>query len=274
MKYKLIAIDMDGTLLNDEKAITDKNLFMINKAKENNVKIVIASGRVPGGLKFYENTIAKGEPMICSNGGIVLDDNKKTIFNNGIPKDKLFKIIDILREKKDTYYHFYHNDIMCTEKLEFGSCKFYNFNKNIDRKYRMEIRIVPNSKEYVKKIEEPISKIVIMDEDFNYLKELEEMINRVCSVSITRSDLNNLEITNEGIDKGQGLSILSDYYKIPLSECIAIGNDENDISMIKKAGIGVVMKNARDYVKSFGDYTTLRDNNEDGIAEVIEKFIF
>ncbi len=77
MNYELIALDMDGTLLNDEKKITEKTLSYIKEAKEKGVKVVISSGRVPGGLKFYEKTIAKEEPMICANGALILNDKKR-----------------------------------------------------------------------------------------------------------------------------------------------------------------------------------------------------
>ncbi|GAA0746006.1 Cof-type HAD-IIB family hydrolase [Clostridium oceanicum] len=271
--YKLIAIDMDGTLLNDDKIITDKNLRMIENAKNKGVKVVICSGRIPGGLKFYEKTISKGQPMICANGAIILNDKKDIIFSDSLKKDTFGKIVDTLRKDKDTYYHFYDDNIMCTEKMEFSANKIYEFNNKIDRQYRMEIRVVPDSKEYIKRKVGLISKLVVVDEDREYLKKLRKNIQDKFEVSITKSNINNIEITSKGINKGIGLKKLANYYNIPIDQCIAIGNDENDISMIKEAGIGVVMKNARDSIKTFGNYITKNDNNNDGIAEVIEKFV-
>ena len=120
MKYKIIAVDMDGTLLNDDKHISDYNLEMISKAVKSGVKFVIASGRVPSGLKFYEATVSKNQPMICCNGAIILDDNKKLIYSNYIDKKSILQVIDVLREERDTYYHFYSEDIIYGE--QFGVC--------------------------------------------------------------------------------------------------------------------------------------------------------
>ncbi|KOM96726.1 HAD family hydrolase [Clostridium botulinum] len=273
MNYQLIALDMDGTLLNDEKKITEKTLSYIKEAKEKGVKVVISSGRVLGGLKFYEKTIAKEEPMICANGALILNDKKETIYNEGINKNTLLNIIDVLRKYKDTYYHFYHDNIMCTEKFDYSTKKFYEFNKNIERKYRIEIRIITDSKEYIKHRSSEITKIVVVDNDLKYLNRIQKEIEDNLKVSVTKSHISNIEICNFGISKGIALEKLSNYYNIPIEKCIAVGNDENDISMIKKAGLGVFMKNTREELKKYADYVTYMDNNNDGIAEVIEKFI-
>ncbi|APQ72915.1 HAD family phosphatase [Clostridium botulinum] len=273
MNYELIALDMDGTLLNDEKKITEKTLSYIKEAKEKGIKVVISSGRVPGGLKFYEKTIAKEEPMICANGALILNDKKETIYNEGINKNTLLNIIDVLRKYKDTYYHFYHDNIMCTEKFDYSTKKFYEFNKNIERKYRIEIRIITDSKEYIKHRSSEITKIVVVDNDLKYLNRIQKEIEDNLRVSVTKSHISNIEICNFGISKGIALEKLVNYYSIPIEKCIAVGNDENDISMIKKAGLGVFMKNTREELKKYADYITYMDNNNDGIAEVIEKFI-
>ncbi|EPY2271539.1 Cof-type HAD-IIB family hydrolase [Clostridium sporogenes] len=273
MNYQLIALDMDGTLLNDEKKITEKTLSYIKKAKEKGVKVVISSGRVPGGLKFYEETIAKEEPMICANGALILNDKKETIYNEGINKNTLLDIIDILRKYKNTYYHFYHDNIMCTEKFDYSTKKFYEFNKNIERKYRIEIRIITDSKEYIKHRSSEITKIVVVDNDLEYLNRIQKEIEDNLKVSVTKSHISNIEICNFGISKGIALEKLANYCNIPIEKCIAVGNDENDISMIKKAGLGVFMKNTREELKRYADYVTYMDNNNDGIAEVMKKFI-
>ncbi|NFV14210.1 Cof-type HAD-IIB family hydrolase [Clostridium sp. FAM 1755] len=273
MNYQLIALDMDGTLLNDEKKITQKTLSYIKKAKEKGVRVVISSGRVPGGLKFYEEIIAKEEPMICANGALILNHKKETIYNEGINKNTLLNIIDILRKYKNTYYHFYHDNIMCTEKFDYSTKRFYEFNESIERKYRIEIRIITDSRKYIKDREREINKIVVVDDDLEYLNRIQKEIQDNLNVSVTKSHISNIEICNFGISKGIALEKLANYYDIPIEKCIAVGNDENDISMIKKAGLGVFMKNTREELKKYANYITNMDNNNDGIAEVIEKFI-
>lgn len=273
MKYKIVAVDMDGTLLNDDKHISDYNLEMINKAVNSGVKFVIASGRIPAGLKFYEDTVSKNQPMICCNGSIILDDNKQTIYSNCIDKESILKVIDVLREYKDTYYHFYSEDIIYGEQFDFAIEKFYKFNRKTDRKLRMEIRIIGDAKEYIKNTNSDINKIVVVDKDLKYLDELRKRLDDIPGIETTKSDISNIEIGSKGSNKGNGLRLLASHYDIPLEECIAIGNDENDISMIECAGLGVAVKNAREYIKGHAGYVTEKDNNNGAIGEVIEKFI-
>lgn len=273
MKYKIIASDMDGTLLNDDKNISNYNLAMINKATSLGVKFVIASGRVPATLKFYEETIGKNQPIICANGAIVLDHNKNIIYSNPISKSNLIKIIDILREDKDTYYHFYDGDVFCSEQFEYSAKKFYNFNRKVEKKYRMEIRIIKDAKDYIVRSNSNIDKIVVMDDDIKYLEYLRYKIDNLNEIETTKSELNNVEIMGIGSSKGNALKLLAKHYEVPVEQCIAIGNDENDISMINAAGIGVSMVNGKDSLKKYADYITEKDNNNGGIGEIIEKFI-
>lgn len=273
MKYKIIAVDMDGTLLNDDKHITDNNLDMIKKAVNKGVKFVISSGRIPSGLKFYGDTVSKKQPMICCNGAIILDENREVVHSKSIDKKDILKVIDIIREKKDTYFHFYDESAIYSEQFRFTAESLYNFNREIDRKFRVEIRLVPDAKEVIEKAEFDINKIVVIDDDIEYLDELRKRIDSIIGIETTKSEINNIEILSQGVSKGNALKVLASNYGIPIEECIAIGNDENDISMIECAGLGVVVNNARDYIKKYADYITEKDNNNGAIAEVIQKFI-
>ncbi|MTK12429.1 MAG: HAD family phosphatase [Clostridiaceae bacterium] len=273
MKYKIIAVDMDGTLLNDNKHITDNNLDMISKAVNKGVKFVISSGRISSGLKFYGDTVSKKQPMICCNGAIILDENREVIHSKSIDKKDILKVIDIIREKKDTYFHFYDESAIYSEQFRFTAESLYNFNREIDRKFRVEIRLVPDAKEVIEKAEFDINKIVVIDDDIEYLDELRKRIDSIIGIETTKSEINNIEILRQGVSKGNALKVLASNYGISIEECIAIGNDENDISMIKCAGLGVAVNNARDYIKNYADYVTEKDNNNGAIAEVIQKFI-
>ncbi|NMM65565.1 HAD family phosphatase [Clostridium sp. P21] len=273
MKYKIIASDMDGTLLDDNKNISNYNLTMINKAISLGVKFVIASGRVPASLKFYQESIGKNQPMICANGAIVLDHNKTIIYSNPISKNNLIKIIDILRKEKDTYFHFYDGDVFCSEQFNFTGKNFYDFNRKVDKKYRMEIRLIKDAKDYILKSNSNIDKIVVMDNDLDYLNYLRDKVNNLNGIETTKSEINNIEVLCNGTSKGNALELLAKHYEIPIDQCIAVGNDENDISMINAAGMGISMSNGRDCLKHCANYITNKDNNNGGIGEIIEKFI-
>lgn len=273
MKYELLAIDMDGTLLNDSKLIGEKSIEYIKKVIDMGIKFVIASGRVPAALKYYEYTISRNQPVICCNGAIILDHDKNIIYTKSLSKDSVIKIVDILRDKKDTYYHFYVGDVLCCEQFKLSAQRFYEFNRGVERKYRMEIRIIADTKEYVQMSRHDIDKIVVMDKDSDYLKSIREKIERIEGIAVSSSGACNLEINSKGVNKGSGLVNLAKYYNIPIEKCIAVGNDENDISMIKNAGLGVAVSNAASKIKRRANYVTILDNNNDAIVEVIDKFI-
>jgi hypothetical protein len=273
MNYKIIAIDMDGTLLNDDKSISKYNEEMIHKAMKSGVKVVISSGRLPVTLGFYIDTVFKNQPVICCNGAIILDENKNIIKSNLLDKEAILKVIDILKEKKDTYYYFYSDSILYSERVSHTTRKFYKFNENMDKDFKLEIKIIKDPKEFIQNNGSCINKIVVMNKDIDYLNELREKINKVSKIDTTKSDIHNIEIISKGVSKGSGLKSLADYYHIPLNECIAVGNDENDESMIKEAGLGIAVANAREFLKKSADYVTEKDNNNGAIGEIIKKFI-
>ncbi len=105
---------------------------------------------------------------------------------------------------------------MCTEKFDYSTKKFYEFNKDIERKYRIEIRIITDGKEYIKHRSSEIIKIVVVDNDLEYLNRIQKEIEDNLKVSVTKSHISNIEICNFGISKGIALEKLADYYNIPI----------------------------------------------------------
>jgi hypothetical protein len=273
MKYKIIAVDMDGTLLNDEKSISKYNLDMVCEAEKLGVKIVMATGRLPSSLKFYSRGLFKDQPVICCNGAIVLDGKGNIIKSSPVDKYNILEIIDILREKKDTYYHFYDGERLYCEQFKYSAKRFYEFNRKVDRKFRIEIRIIPDSKKFVENTGENIYKLMVIDPDLDYLSKLRKKIDCIAGINTTKSSINNIEVISKESSKGKGLKTLADYYKIPVDECIAVGNDENDKSMIETAGLGAAVGNARQILKKSADYVTENNNNDGAVGEIIEKFI-
>ena len=274
MKYKLLAIDMDGTFLNDEKAITEGNLNAVRKTAEKGVKVVVCSGRNLSGLKPLLKYMPSNQPIIAVNGSIIFDYNKAVIYSNPLENHTVLNIIDFLREEyNDTFYQFFHGNASCSERFEGIMKTYYERNQKQHREYRMELRIVADSKKYIEDNNAVVSKLEIHEDNAIGLEEIREKLEKLIDIEIVSSGAGSIEITKKDSNKGLSLEILAKHYNYSLEECIAVGNDENDLEMIKKAGLGIAVKNARDNVKEAADYITLRDNNNDAIAEVIEKFI-
>ncbi|GKU24697.1 Cof-type HAD-IIB family hydrolase [Clostridium folliculivorans] len=274
MKYKLIAIDMDGTFLNEERQITERNLKAVKKAVELGTKVVISSGRIPSALRYIIKDMPKNQPIIACNGSIILDHNHNEIAYGAMDNNSLITMIDILRNDfKDTFFSFFSEDIIYSEKLHPFAEKFNEYNLTLPVEYRMELKMIRDAKDFILESNPRISKFEIYDDNSSNVNAIRARFETLFDIEIVSSGLNGIEITNKGLSKGSSLEVLAKHYGYSLEECIAVGNDENDIEMIKKAGLGIAVCNAKDYVKSVANYITIRDNDHDAISEVIEKFV-
>lgn len=273
MKYKMIAVDMDGTLLKDNKEVSEVNKEAIRKAREAGVKVVVCTGRIFTSAKAYAKIVGSLAPIIASNGAYIREKDKdEVIYEKPLPVEKLLKVISIIKEQ-GFYPHIYTTNTIYTEKLVFSSKNYATWNENLAEKDRVIIEIVEDINEVVSDGRHLFIKAVAMGDDLEKLNVLRNRIKEEVEVSIMSSVPNNLEITEFGTSKGEGVRILADFYGIKKEEVICIGDNENDISMIEYAGLGVAMENSPEAIKAIADYVT--DTNEnDGVAKVIEKFIF
>lgn len=263
--YKLIAIDLDDTLLNENNEISKGNLEALNYAKCKGIKIVICTGRTTKSVEKYTYQIDgynEEDYIIVFNGAVITSNTGRIIFRKTINKDLLDQLIDIGRNENVAIqiyddHQFYVEGY--TQEVE-------DYEKNIGLKSvsikdlkekEMTIKLLYNSNN--------ISKLLKIKETI-----ANELGNKVFAFF---SKPNYLEVLTNEANKGLAVEFLASHLKINKEETIAIGDSENDIYMIQYAGIGVCMKNGRDAVKKTADYITKNNNNEDGVAEVIYKFI-
>ncbi|RKD27506.1 hypothetical protein SAMN02745883_00595 [Caminicella sporogenes DSM 14501] len=271
MKYKLIVTDMDGTLLNSQGNVSDENKKAMKKLLEKGGHIAIATGRIYTTAKVYAKHLGIVTPIICCNGAVVKDlrDDKK-IYGNPISKEDSYKIIDICREH-DLYFHFYSEDTIFGERMEYKILYFSEWAKTIKEEDTIKIKIIKDSREIVER--EIIYKFSIQTDDIKLLDQIAEILNKEKTIEVRKSLTNMLDIMNSGVSKGNAVKKLADSLGIKREEIIAVGDNENDISMIEYAGLGVAMANAEEKVKKIADYIT-DTNDNDGVAKVIYKFMF
>lgn len=269
--YKLIASDMDETLLNDDHQICQRNIDLIKKAKEKGVKFVPATGR---GYMSIQNDLKRlglydelEEYVISFNGG-ALSENKdnKVLFFEGLSFEKTKEIFEY-GLNCDVCQHVYTQDKLYVFNLSESEAKRIKHQK-------MECEIMTeNSIDFLKNV--PISKILYQNTDVPYLMSLEPKMKHIwegeCAVSYSSNRY--MEFNKIGVDKGAGLKRLAEILGIDISETIAVGDNYNDMPMLSVAGLSVAAANAVDDVKKACDVTTKADNNEGVIAEVIERFI-
>jgi Cof subfamily protein (haloacid dehalogenase superfamily) len=272
MKYKLICLDMDGTLLDSKKKISDRNITAIKKAHEIGVKIAVCTGRIFTSASYYGTLIGVKAPIIASNGAYIREKDRNEVIYKSVLEDENCKVILSILKKYDIVPHFFTNDSIFTEKLSYFSAHYNESNRYVPNENKVNITITEDWERIFKENRLEIIKAVAADDDLKKIQKAKEEIKGMNLLEIVSSSKNNFEIMNKDTNKGKGAKILADFYGIMPHEVICIGDNENDISMIKYAGLGVAMENGEDEVKKIADYIT-STNDDNGVAEVIEKFV-
>lgn len=276
MKYKLVCIDMDGTLLNSKKTISERTKATIKNAYQLGTDIVITTGRVYENAAFYSKLIGVNSPIIASNGSIIRGSNNNIIYRNVMNTKSLKRILDVCEKCKVKVNFYTNNSVICGSRLVYVLMK-YLFLKSmiICDNGKIDIEYVTKNDELIDEIERNADKILrceIIHASTKKIREVKERLKKIDAIEVVSSTKNNIEITSKSVSKGAAIQFLAQYYNIQKKEIIAIGDSENDLSMIKYAGVGVAMGNGDKFIKSKADYVT-DTNDNDGVAKVISKFI-
>jgi Cof subfamily protein (haloacid dehalogenase superfamily) len=266
MSYKMIVLDLDDTLLQDDQTISDRTKQALMDVQELGVKVVLASGR-PTSAMF---DIAK-ELLLKDYGSFILSFNGAKI-TNCQTGEELFsstltpKIVHHLYElsrREDVWIHTYVGDQIITE----AGNQFTNIEGEITGLDIVEVG------SFVEAVSKPVVKVLMLEEAAK-LADVEEKLQQELAgkLSVMRSKPFFLEFTEQGVTKGTSLSHLIQQLGIKREEVIAIGDSYNDLAMIEFAGLGVAMGNAPDDIKAKANFVT-DTNMNDGVAKVVEKFV-
>lgn len=271
MKYKLICVDMDGTLLNNKKKISERNLKAINEAHNRGARFVVATGRIFVSANYYGDIIGVKTPIIASNGAYIREkDMDKAIYEEYLNKGECISILNLLKTH-GIMPQFYSTDTIYTEEVKHSALVYSKANETLPRNRQVAIRIVS---QWEKLFEENINliKVMVMNDDKDRVKVAKKDFLELKRFEVVSSMDGSFEIMKKGTSKGEAVKKICEYYGINRNEVICIGDNENDLSMIKFAGLGVAMGNAEEFVKKEADYVTF-SNEDDGVAHVIEEFI-
>ena len=261
--YKAIFVDIDGTLVNNQKNILPETKNDINMAKENGIEIIICSGRqIVSATKFKQMADAS-RYMICNNGAVIYDyESKNIMYSSFIDKETCHKMNQISKKY----------DLVL--KLD---CQYGRFIANSDFIIDGETALEENPEQFINENDiTQISFCTPIKENIEKCKEelayLDIKIAHEFMWEINGVKLYFMNCNNKNISKGNTLEGLCKYLKIDLKDVVAIGDGVNDISMIEKAGLGVAMGNATDDVKQVANFVTT-SNEENGVGKVIEKIL-
>ena len=272
MDYKLMCIDMDGTLLNDKKTISESNLRAIKSANEKGVKIAICTSKIFTFAEYLSELLGVKSPVIASNGAYIMEkDRNEVVYNATIGVEKCKKLLAVFRQY-DICPHFYTKDIVFTEDIILSTRFFKEANEKLSDDKQVKVKFVKDWDKVFRKYESEIFKAIALDKDIEKIKKAKIALKETNEFEVVSSRIDNFEVTNKGVSKGNAVKILVDYYGIESEQVICIGDSENDLSMIEFAGLGIAMGNAYESVKEIAQYVT-DTNNCDGVAKAIEKFV-
>ena len=287
--YKLIAIDIDGTLINSYGEITNENKNAVKKANEAGINVILASGRNYATIQSFSNDLNLNKYAICGNGSSIYDiKNNKVIYEKTLSKEKVLDIIKIC-EENSIYYNIYTEKEILAKSLNYNVLYYYKENLDKEEKNKTHIKIVEDLYKYLEERNEKIIKITICDNNksiFNsILKKLKTIDDiEVLEVShmsrkIIRQGTEEVpieyfytEISAKNVDKWYAIQMLAEKLNIKKEEIVAIGDNVNDEKMIKEAGLGIAMGQSSPKITKISNYIT-NNNNEEGVANALKHII-
>ena len=274
---KILFTDLDGTLLDDNKDISVEDLAAIRKMIAAGHKFVMTTGRPLTSVKKLASRygfLEAGFYLVSFNGGLIYDcESQEAILTRYIPVEEVKAIMDAAHAC-GMHAHTYSGDLVVSE-YETEQLKTYC------HLMQMDYVVVKDIREYYGQfinvvVKPPIKVNIITPFDHSSLESFRAEMRKTTSGKLfdVFSKPEMLEFSHMKSNKGDAVRFMADFYKVPMADTIAVGDEENDCPMIEAAGVGVAMANASPVVRNVADYVTERDNNHSGITEVIEKFVF
>lgn len=269
---RMIGVALDGTLLNSEKQLTAYTREVLKKAIEQEVAVVVATGRpfsgVPDELKHFPGM----RYALTANGARILDMQKqKVVYENLLSGEIAEKVIDILK-RHHAIHEFFVDGVGYMNEDGLKNVYAY-FEDPHMAEYLQSTRIpVKDVKEKLQTMKCEVDKLQGIFRNQKDKQEALEELNTLSGIVVTAAMDNNLEINKEGTNKGLGLLQLGKSLGISREEIMACGDGGNDVEMLKEVGFAIAMANAYDPVKTAADFVTV-SNDEDGVAKAIERFV-
>lgn len=287
--YKLVVVDLDGTLLNQYGVVTENTKKVIGEVFKKGIDVMIASGRPIDSIKTIAKEIGSENYFIAGNGALIYDIQKdEIIYDKFLSKNKVLEIIKVCEENSISYNVYTDQTILATA-LKYNVLYYQKENLKKDESKQTKISIVDNMYEYVKnKKEENFLKITICDESQTVFQSIIRKLRKIDGIDVL--DVSHMsrktikqgteevtveyfytEIMLKNVDKWHAIEYLIQKLNISKENVIAIGDNVNDKKMIQEAGLGVVMEGSIPEVTQIADYVTT-SNDKEGVAKVLQKF--
>lgn len=273
MDIKLIAIDLDGTLLDNKKRLSDINRQALIQCVQKGIWIVPCTGRTVHGIPEEIKGISGIRYAITTNGAVIEDMEEKTVIDTRmLSREQALELLHLVKA-----YHVMYDPYIdrrgITEPRFYEHLTEYGLPPELQDMVHKTRDVHPNIIEFVEKNHKPVEKVNLFFPEMEERARLRAELELRQDILVTSSIPNNLEINAIGATKGEAILRLASYLGIDGKQTMAIGDGENDLSMIQKAGIGVAMKNGSKELLAAADYIT-STNEENGVASAINRLIF
>ncbi|MGM0901573.1 MAG: Cof-type HAD-IIB family hydrolase [Bacillota bacterium] len=285
MEYKLLALDLDGTVFNSKKEIDQETIQAIYEFKKRGGKVVICSGRSPLSTKWVSETLRLDDPIIAYNGAVIQEANGQVLSQAAFSQKGIRTFIEAC-ETFNVYGHLYEgNTLLVPERNKWNENWIENNipalslsggNKENCERFRRNCNVkqIDNLENYAEKNNPTILKFAAFRKEEGDFQEFTRYLSGIKNEFEVSSSLNfsNLEISPSKTTKGTSLIELIDSLGIHMSEVAAIGDNFNDLDMLRLAGLGIAMGNAPLDVKAEANMVTAT-NDELGVAKAISRII-
>lgn len=273
MKPRLIAFDLDGTILHDDKTIGARSLRALHAAWEAGALIVPATGRIHEGIPAALRLQPYARYSIVINGAKVYDAEEDAVLARAeIPNELALRVIDYM-DTLNALYDCYKDDWGYVSADFYDHAAEYISDPGIVRLFYRTRSVVPSLREYLRADGGSVQKLQLHFPDpRERRRELERLPQLFPELAVSTSVPSNIELNIRAANKGDALRALCDRLDIPIEETLAFGDGTNDSSLLRAAGCGVAMGNADFAVKLAAD-TVCEDNEHDGVAQFIERLL-
>ena len=271
-KIKLVAADMDGTLLNKDRKVTKYTKEVIKKAIAQGVYFVPATGRAVNALPEELKQIEGIRYGIFSNGATIYDlKEEKVVYKNHFETKRVLQLMEFLNQF-DQIQSVSLNGQSYASKGGMRNIDYYELDPNTKAIVEGTRVLVDDLELFVKEQAESVEKTTLLFKTMEERKRVIEALGQFDDIQFSSSLPKNLEISKKGCNKGDGLLHLAQALNLKREELMACGDADNDREMLEAAGVAVVMENGLDSMKAIADYITV-SNQEDGVAKAMEKFV-
>lgn len=280
---KLVASDLDGTIIGRDNIIFENNLKAINDINKKNIDFVICTGKTYPIIKGMCSKFNASYGIFGNGNQIINLKTGEEIYKKLLTAKEIDSCINIAKDN-NLHVHLYTDKEIITEELKYMDLRNYRLQQDKFYDSSIQITIVHDLKKYIEQNNPEICKLIISSD--NSLDSIKSKIldkENVCVTTIRKygeykdkiidKEYEYLDISPNGISKSSALDILEDYLKINHDEVMAVGDNLNDLDMVKNSGIGVAVANAYDELKEVAKYTTTSSVENGGFAEAVYKFI-